>query len=79
MGPACLSLQLPPHSPGEHLATSLQDILGRASHLFFVAGALQGPEEDQTKRLSSKWFRYTAESLEIGQFQPEHPAGAKDW
>lgn len=53
VGPTCLSLQDPPYTPGEHLDTSLQDILGRISHLFYMVGALQD-SEDQTKRLSSQ-------------------------
>lgn len=36
VGPTCLSLQDPSYSPGEHLVTSLQDILGRISHLIYV-------------------------------------------
>lgn len=52
VGLICLILQDPPYSPGEHLVTSLQDILCRISHLFFVVGALQD-SEDQTERLSS--------------------------
>ena len=53
-GPACHGLHLPPLRPGEYPAISLQASRGRGSHLLFVMGALQNPEDEQTKRLSSQ-------------------------
>lgn len=43
VGPTCLTLQDPSYSPGEHLVSSLQDILGRISHLIYVrSGSTSG-------------------------------------
>lgn len=52
ISPTCLSLPDPPCSPGEHLVTSLQDILGRISLFMYVVGAFQ--DSDLTKSLSSQ-------------------------